>query len=291
MRPSLPSTIEIKTDVSSKAAILADPTQMHQVLMNLCANAAHAMQEKGGVLEVALADIELRRRASASAKGLPPGRYVGLTVRDSGQGIDPSIIDSIFDPFFTTKGPGKGTGLGLSVVHGVVESHGGAISVESAPGKGSTFTVLFPVTQSDCTCPKEGDPLTFPCGLERVLVVDDEPALAEMTQQMLTGLGYSAFFRTNGLEALEAFGHQPEEKPFDLVITDMTMPRFTGVDLARELSALRPEVPIILMTGYSEKIDADRAGKMGIGAFLLKPVSLNKLAVTVRTLLDQRKAS
>lgn len=291
LRPSLPSTIEIKTEVSSKAAILADPTQMHQVLMNLCTNAAHAMQEKGGVLEVALADIELGAGSSASPKDLPTGPYVGLTVRDSGHGIDPSIIDSIFDPFFTTKEPGKGTGLGLSVVHGVVKSHGGAIGVESAPGKGSTFTVFFPVIESCCASQKEADPLSPPGGLERVLVVDDEPALAEMTKQMLIELGYNAVFSTNALEALDAFRHQPEEKPFDLVITDMTMPHFTGVDLARELSALHPEIPIILMTGYSEKIDADRAGEIGIASFLLKPVSLNKLAATVRAALDQRKAS
>lgn len=284
LRPSLPSTIEIKTQVASNAAILADPTQMHQVLMNLCTNAAHAMEENGGVLEVALADIE-------SPKGLQPGRYVQLSVRDSGHGIDPLIMESIFDPFFTTKEPGKGTGLGLSVVHGVVKSHGGAISVESAPGKGSTFSVLFPVMQNDCAPLQEADPIAAACGLERVLVVDDEPVLAEMVQQMLTELGYDAVCKTSALQALDIIRNQPVQKPFDLVITDMTMPRFTGVELARELSSLHPEIPIILMTGYSEKIDAEKAGKMGIASFLLKPINLNKMAATVRTVLDRRKAS
>ncbi|MDR3569149.1 MAG: PAS domain S-box protein [Syntrophobacteraceae bacterium] len=291
LRPSLPSTIEIKTDVASNAAILADPTQMHQVLMNLCTNAAHAMEDAGGVLEVTLADKELDAGPAASQKGLPRGRYVELTVRDSGHGIDPSIIDSIFDPFFTTKEKGKGTGLGLSVVHGVVRSHGGAISVKSAPGKGSSFTVLFPVIQTDCAPKADGEPFTLPCGIERVLVVDDEPVLAEMTQQMLTELGYHAVFRTNGLEALEALRHKPEDRAFELVITDMTMPHFTGVDLARELSALAPEIPIILMTGYSEKIDAEKAKEMGIAGFLLKPVTLKKLAAMARAVLDKKKTS
>ncbi|MDR3553429.1 MAG: PAS domain S-box protein [Syntrophobacteraceae bacterium] len=291
LRPSLPSTIEIKTNVTSNATILADPTQMHQVLMNLCTNAAHAMQDQGGVLEVALADIESGPGAWASRKGLQPGQYVELTVRDSGQGIDPSIIDSIFDPFFTTKEQGKGTGLGLSVVHGVVKSHEGAISVASTPGKGTSFTVLFPVIKTDCAPLENAGRFSLPCGPERILVVDDEPVLAEMTRQMLTELGYQAVFRTNGLEALEAFRHQPEDKVFDLVITDMTMPHFTGVDLAREICAARPEVPVILMTGYSEKIDAERAGEMGIAEFLLKPVTLKKLAVAVRKVLDRKKRS
>ena len=291
LRPSLPSTIEIMTEVSSKAAIMADPTQMHQVLMNLCTNAAYAMEEKGGILEVALADIELDAGSSVTGKDLPPGHYVQLRVRDSGHGIDPSIIDSIFDPFFTTKENGKGTGLGLSVVHGVVQSHEGAIGVESAPGKGSLFTVLFPVIKTDLAPREEREPLTLPRGFERVLVVDDEPVLAEMTQQMLAELGYNAVFRTNGIEALEAFRRRQGDSAFDLVITDMTMPHFTGIELARAVSALRPEVPVILMTGYSEKIDADRAGEMGIEGFLLKPVTIKKLAATARAVLDRKNAS
>ncbi|MGC9196421.1 MAG: PAS domain S-box protein [Syntrophobacteraceae bacterium] len=290
LRPSLPSTIEIRTDLTSREAILADPSQMDQVLMNLCTNAAHAMQDKGGVLEVALADIELASEASASGKDLRPGQYVALTVTDSGHGIDPSIIDSIFDPFFTTKEQGKGTGLGLAVVHGVVESHGGAISVESLPGKGSSFKVLFPAMKGEPAPVEKAEPFSLAFGTERILVVDDEPVLAEMLQQMLTELGYDAVFRTSGLEALETFRHQPQDKAFDLVITDITMPHFTGVDLARELITMRREVPVIVMTGYSEKIDQEKAEAMGISGFILKPVSLKKLAVTLRTVLDGKKA-
>ncbi len=290
LRPSLPSTIEIKTDLRSREAILADPSQMDQVLMNLCTNAAHAMQDKGGILEVALADVELASVASASGKDLRPGQYVALTVRDSGHGIDPSIIDSIFDPFFTTKEQGKGTGLGLAVVHGVVESHGGAISVESIQGKGSSFKVLFPAMNTEPAPIDKAEPFTLAFGTERVLVVDDEPVLAQMLQQMLTELGYDAVFRTSGLEALETVRNQPEDKAFDLVITDITMPHFTGVDLARELITMRREVPVIVMTGYSEKIDPEKAEAMGISGFILKPVSLKKLAVTLRTVLDGKKA-
>jgi CheY-like chemotaxis protein len=291
LRPSLPSTIEIKTEDSSEASVLADPIQMHQVLMNLCANAAHAMRDSGGILEVKLADIEIGTGSGESREGLRPGRYVSLTVKDNGHGIDPSIIDSIFDPFFTTKELGEGTGLGLSVVHGIVRSHGGTISVESFPGKGATFTVLIPALESAYVNIDAEASISLPRGQERVLVVDDEPSLAEMVEQMLTRLGYEAVSCTSGIEALEVFRHQPAEKPFDLVITDMTMPRFTGTDLARELSRLEPLVHIIIMTGFSQKIDAHKARDLGFQGFLMKPVTLAKLAIMVRTVLDRKLPS
>jgi PAS domain S-box-containing protein len=288
LRPSLPSTIEIKTDVSTKSNILADPTQMHQVLMNLCTNAAHAMQDNGGILEVTLAGVVLQKEHVPHPEDLQPGPYVKLTVKDTGHGIDPAIINSIFDPFFTTKQSGEGTGLGLSVVHGILKSHGGCISVDSTPGKGTKFTVLIPVLETDYALDKAEADIPLPQGRERVLVVDDEPLLADMVKQMLENQGYDVVSRTSGIEALEAFRHQPAEMPFDLVITDMTMPHFTGADLARELSALNPEVPVILMTGFSVKIDADRAKEMGIEGFLMKPVATAELAAMVRTVLDQR---
>ena len=288
LRPSLPSTIEIKADVSSKAVILADPTQIHQVLMNLCSNAAHAMRDHGGILEVGLADVEFATEPPASRESLQPGRYVELTVRDSGHGIDESIIDLIFDPFFTTKKLGEGTGLGLSVVHGVVKSHGGDIRVESTPGKGTTFKVLIPALETDHVPEKAGADMHLPRGRERVLVVDDEPSMAELVKQMLEQQGYDVVSRTSGIEALEAFRHQPAEKPFDLVVTDMTMPHFTGMDLARELSRLGSPIPVILMTGFSNQVDADRAKEMGIQGFLMKPVAMKELAATVRTVLDKR---
>jgi CheY-like chemotaxis protein/two-component sensor histidine kinase len=288
LRPSLPSTIEIKTDVLCSADLLADPTQMHQVLMNLCTNAAHAMQDKGGVLEIRLADIVLGTKHDTLSGSLQPGRYAELTVKDNGHGIDPAIIDSIFDPFFTTKDSGEGTGLGLSVVHGIIESHGGAINVESLPGKGTKFTVLMPVVEED-RGPQKVDPaLALPRGQERVLVVDDEPVLAEMVKQMLEELGYDVVSRTSGIESLEALRHQSSEKRFELVVTDMTMPHFTGTDLARELSRFDPAIPVILMTGFSNKIDAEKAQGLGIQGFLMKPVALEELAITVRMALDRR---
>ncbi|MGC9195900.1 MAG: PAS domain S-box protein [Syntrophobacteraceae bacterium] len=287
LRPSLPSTIEIKTDLESKSAVLADPTQMHQVLMNLCTNAAHAMRDKGGMLEVALSDTTLTREDIQPSDSLKPGVYVQLRVRDSGHGIDPKIIDLIFDPFFTTKELGEGTGLGLSVVHGIVKSHGGTIKVESTVGKGTVFTVLIPAMQAADEEKKEKIVLSFSPGRERILVVDDEPALAEMVQMMLSRLGYDAVSCTSGMEALKIFANQAEGKSFDLVVTDMTMPRITGEDLTREISKLQPEVPIILMTGFSEKIDAEKAKSLGIRGFLLKPVILTELAAMIRKIMDK----
>jgi PAS domain S-box-containing protein len=288
LRPSLPSTIEIKTEVLSKAAVLADPTQMHQVLMNLCTNAAYAMQDHGGVLQVRLADVLLEGESTPCRAGLKPGLYVELTVRDTGCGIDPAILNLIFDPFFTTKEPGKGTGLGLSVVHGIVKSHDGEIDVESEPGKGTRFTVLIPALKSACTPKKVEVQIPLPRGQERVLVVDDEPQLAEIIKQMLESLGYDAVSLTSGTEALEVLCHQPLENPFDLVITDMTMPHFTRADLARELRGFQPVIPVILMTGFSRNMDEEKAKDLGIQGFVMKPVTLEQLAKTVREVLDLR---
>ena len=286
IRSSLPSSIEVKTDIQSKALAMANPTQIHQVLMNLCTNAAHAMQD-GGVLDVSLTDFHLGPQSIPPHSGAQPGQYLKLTVTDTGHGIPPAILDRIFDPFFTTKKTGEGTGLGLSVVHGIVESHGGTIEANSRLGVGTTFTVLLPACESPLTSQSVEVASIIYCGKERILVVDDEPLLAEMVQQMLTMLGYDAVFRTEGKEALEAFRHQPREKAFDMVITDMTMPHFTGEDLVRELSGLQPPVPVILMTGFSSKIDAEKARELGIQGFLMKPVAMEELARTVRTVLDQ----
>ncbi len=290
LRPSLPSTIEIKTKVSSKAAVLADPTQMHQVLMNLCTNAAHAMQAQGGELEVRLDDVVIGPESTASPDGLKPGPHVKLTVRDTGHGIDPSIIDLIFDPFFTTKKMGEGTGLGLSVVHGIVKSHEGKIEVESTPGRGTTFTVLIPVLETEYEVQQPKSTSSFPRGKERILVVDDEPQLADILSRMLVGLGYDVVTLTDGTKALEILKGQHENgKHFDLVVTDMTMPHFTGIDLAGELYAHDPEVSVILMTGFSKNIDAEAAKAHGIKGFLNKPVGLEELSMTVRDVLDQQK--
>ena len=287
LRATLPSTIGVEMKVSSDAVVLADPIQIHQVLMNLCTNAAHAMRDTGGDLEVDLEDLLLTPEDSPSLSDLPPGAYVALTVKDTGHGIDPAIQDRIFDPFFTTKEKGVGTGLGLSVVHGIVQSHGGEIRVSSRPGEGSTFHVHLPCLES---APVQETEVASPPprGKERILVVDDEPALAAAIKHMLERLGYRADFRTNGVDALNAFRGQFGERPFDLVITDMTMPHLTGMDLAKELLEIDPELPVLLCSGFSERADAEKAEGMGIRGFLMKPVGLKDLADMVRKVLDAK---
>jgi len=287
LRATLPSTIELKMNVTSSAVVLADPTQMHQVLMNLCTNAAHAMQENGGILEVSLTDTLLKPEDIPYFPDLQPGPHVKLTVKDSGTGMNSAILDRIFDPFFTTKEKGVGTGLGLSVVHGIVKSHGGSIEVSSLPGKGTTFHVFFPGMKK-APVTEAAVPTPIPRGRERLLVVDDEPALAKAVKRMLERLGYQVDFRTNGIEALEAFRKQSPKKRFDLVITDMTMPHLTGIDLAKELLDFDPNVAIILCTGFSEKADAEKAERIGIQGFLMKPVVLRELAEMVRKVLDEK---
>ena len=287
LRASLPSTIEIQQDISSESSVMADPTRIHQVLMNLCTNSAHAMGGEVGVIEVSVTDGISGPESIPPHRDLKPGPHVRLSVRDTGQGIDPSILDRIYDPFFTTKGHGVGTGLGLSVVHGIVKSHGGAIAVESFPGQGTTFHVYFPAIRADADL-SAASPVPLPSGREHILVVDDEPALADAVTQMLERLGYRVEFRLNGLDALEAVRSQSGENPFDLVITDMTMPHLTGADLARELFRLRPHPAVLLCTGFSEKMDAETSRNIGIQGFLLKPVALKELAATVRKVLDER---
>ena len=286
LRASLPSTIEILSDVNTKTVVQVDPTQMHQVLMNLCTNAGHAMQDKGGVLSVNLKNANLGPESIQPHSGLQPGPHVRLTVKDTGHGIPPAVLDRIFDPFFTTKGPGVGTGLGLAVVHGIVKSHGGAIEVESSVGKGTAFHVLLPATES-ASAPEAAQFTPLPRGSERILVVDDEPALAITTRKMLERLGYDVDYRTSSVGALEVFRLGLEDKPFDLVITDMTMPQLTGLDLTRELLHDQPDLPVILCTGFSEKINDEKAKSLGIKGLLMKPFILRDLAEMIRKVLDK----
>lgn len=290
LRASLPATIEIRTAVRTESMILADPTQIHQLFMNLCANSAYAMQENGGILEVTLEDVELAENEVPPFSGIRPGRHVKLTLSDTGPGIDPEILDRVFDPFFTTKPPGQGTGLGLAVVHGIVKSHDGAIQVESVPGKGTCFHIFFPAIKAPAEIEAPAAAV-FPGGNERILLVDDEPALARAMKLMLERLGYRVACKTSGLEALEAFKNRAEEaQRVDLVITDMTMPQVTGTELARQIMALRPGLPVILCTGFSEKVSAEKVKDMGIRGFLMKPVTISDLAATVREALDDAKA-
>ena len=285
LRASIPTTIEIRQDIKSRSGmVMGDPTQIHQVLMNLCTNATHAMRGKGGALEVGLEDVDLDADAPVQYPDLKPGPYVRLTVSDTGHGIEPEAKDRIFDPYFTTKDKGVGTGLGLAVVHGIVKSHGGAITVYSELGKGTTFHVLFPGIESvDAEETEVLEPL--PKGDERILFVDDEEALVQIGQHMLRRLSYEVVPRTSSVEALEAFRAQPDK--FDLVITDQTMPNMTGEMLAKELMSIRPDIPIILCTGYSELISKELAKAMGIREYVMKPLVIRKLATTIRKVLDK----
>jgi CheY-like chemotaxis protein len=283
LRASLPTSIEIKQSISMESGnVIADPTQIHQVVMNLCTNAHHAMLDHGGILEVTLDPVEMGS-GDVAFPGLSPGLYVKLSVRDTGCGMTPGTVTRIFDPYFTTKEKGTGTGLGLATVHTIVKSHGGAIRVHSEPGKGTTFDVLFPTVESEERYARAMDE-PAPRGNERVLFVDDEPAITDLAERMLSHLGYTVHVRTSSTEALAAFLAQPER--FDLIITDMAMPHMTGGKLAREILKNRPDIPIILCTGFSETITADKAAEMGIKAFVMKPLLMHEMARTIRQVLD-----
>ena len=292
LQASLPSNIEIRLNLTAGGStILADPTQLQQIVMNLCTNAYHAMQEKGGVLEIGLEEVEVRAdepvAAAAGQVDVKPGCYLRLAVQDSGAGMDKEIMDRIFDPYFTTKGVGKGTGLGLSVVHGIVQSYGGAITVHSSPGAGTGFHVYLPVHGNIATDRAEVWDEMPPGGTERVLLVDDERTTILPIQMMLKTLGYQVTAETNSMEALDIFARAPGS--FDLVITDQTMPGLTGDRLVQKLRALRPDIPIILCSGYSSEIDEDRARDLAIQKFLFKPILFKELAAAVREALGSRK--
>lgn len=284
LRASLPATIEIRQDIGTdEAIVLADPTQIHQIVMNLCTNAAYAMREEGGILEVGLHQVQADQDLRAAHPDLRPGPCVALTVGDTGSGMIREVLDRIFEPYFTTKEKGDGTGLGLAVVHGIVTSCGGAISVKSEPARGSVFKIYLPAVET--VAPQIRRDQKLQLGRERILFVDDEPALVEIGRDMLEHLGYEVLPFSNSLEALNAFRAEPSR--FDLVITDMTMPQMTGERLAQALIEIRSDLPVILCTGYSERITEERAGALGIKTFLLKPLSAHDLAGKVRDALDR----
>ncbi len=283
LRASLPTTIQIEQNIHSSAAVMADSTQIHQVLMNLATNAAHAMRANGGRLVIDLREVDLDQAFIQQHPSLCPGTYLQMSVRDTGHGMGSNVIDRIFDPFYTTKQRGEGTGMGLAVVLGIVKSHGGTITVQSEIGNGSVFDVFLPVINQEVNDMVE--PQTpIPTGNEHILFVDDEKALADLGKMILQRLGYTVTIRTSSLEALELFMDQPQE--FDLVITDMTMPNMTGDDLARKLMDIRSDIPVILCTGYSERISGEKARQIGIREFILKPIVIRKLATAVRGVLD-----
>ena len=284
IRSSIPATIEIKQHIDSDSLTMGNATQIHQVLMNLCTNAADAMEDKGGVLELTLNDISVDRTITGEKLDLQSGQYLEIKVSDTGTGIDPEIIEKIFEPYFTTKAPGEGTGMGLSMAHGIIESYGGRITAESELGKGSTFTIYLPVTRKRNEH-RSYETEKLPSGSERVLFVDDEAPLVKMGSQILERLGYSVQTRTSSLEALALFRSKPDA--FDLVVTDMTMPNMTGDKLAAEIMSIRPDIPVILCTGYSKKISDESAAEIGIKAFAYKPIIKMDLATTVRKALDE----
>ena len=284
LRSSIPTSIEIRQDIPKDIdTILADPTQINQVLINLCTNAAHAMPN-GGVLEIKLENVKLGEAATSNSPDLNPGRYLNLTVSDTGYGINPKDIDRIFDPYFTTKEVGRGTGMGLAVIHGIIKGHGASVSVQSQPGKGTTFSIFFPVVEADAIVETE-TVNRLSTGSEKILFVDDEESMIKMGQQILGRLGYKPEIRTNPVEALELFRSDPDL--FDLVITDMTMPQMSGDTLAKEILNIRPDMPIILCTGFSEKVNEESAKEMGISAFVLKPIVMRDIAHTIRMVLDK----
>jgi PAS domain S-box-containing protein len=286
LRASLPSTIDIRHTITTQSGmVLADPTQIHQVLMNLCSNAAYAMRDKGGILEVSLTDVDIDSNEMSFYPNLHCGAYLKLTVSDTGHGIERTIRERIFDPFFTTKRTGEGTGMGLAVVHGIVKSYCGTVAVDSEVGRGSTFNVFFPRVDGDFSL--EVDAVAPSSrGEERILFVDDEEDLVCMAQQMLGRFGYRIVAKANSLEALEVFRAHPDQ--FALVITDQTMPHMTGADLARELLRIRPDIPIILCTGFSEVITADEAKALGIREFVMKPFTPHEITEIIRRTLDSQ---
>jgi PAS domain S-box-containing protein len=284
LRSSLPATIRISEDIDPHGGtVLVDPTQVHQIVMNLCTNAYHSMEDTGGTLAVSLQTTLITADDKKLSSLLSPGEYLQLTVSDTGTGIGPAIIDKIFDPYYTTKEINKGTGMGLAIVHGIMKDYGGTITVESRLGKGSIFNLYFPVLENeDLPAGKETED-TPDRGKERILFIDDEEILAEMGKAMLERLGYQVTIRRSSIEALTTFQNTPDD--FDLVITDQTMPFMTGSDLARRMLQIRPDLPIILCTGYSNLVDESSAKALGIKEFALKPLTKGVIAKLVRNAL------
>ena len=285
LRTSLPSNIKIRQQLNEACGpVMADPSQVHQVIMNLGSNAIHAMHEKGGTLTVEITESVIDEENSYTPPGLGSGSYIKISVSDTGHGMDRTIKDRIFDPFFTTKEPGDGTGMGLSVVHGIVKDYGGHIEVLSEPGGGTTFTIYLPRIDKQNQPTKRSVQPHLNGGGEYILVVDDEEHNVYMLRQILERLGYHTTGRMSGLDALETFRGEPDQ--FDLIITDMTMPNMNGTQLAEKLLEIRPDIPIILCAGFSETIPEEKASALGIRQTVMKPTVTNELAAAIRRVLD-----
>jgi len=285
LRASIPSTIEIRQDIDPACApVLTNPTQIHQILMNLCTNAYHAMRENGGILGVSLIPVEITVQDYLKSLNLKPGNYLRLEVSDTGCGMDSATLDRALEPYFTTKSKDEGTGMGLSVVHGIVKTYGGGISLYSEPGKGTTIHVYLPATALPPVLQTPTFAAPVPGGKERILLVDDEPAVREVERATLESLGYRVSDYTDPQEALAAFADAPNQ--FDLLVTDMTMPKMTGDRLAGKMLEIRPDLPIIICTGFSQLISRESALAIGIRGFVTKPLVRHDFASTVRAVLD-----
>ena len=285
IRSTIPTTIEIRTNYNSNAEALADPIRIHQVIMNLCTNAYHAMRVSGGILTVELDEIDIPDQDQTPDFDIPDGRYIILKVNDTGKGMDQQTLEKIFDPYFTTKEIGEGTGLGLSLVYGIVEDHGGYIRVYSDPGKGSAFNIFFPITDKNkLSADKKSDSGPLAKGTETIMIVDDEDAILTSTQELLEDYGYKASAFSNGSYAFDEFKKNPSQ--FDLIITDMSMPQMTGDTLATKVLKIRNDMPIIMCTGYSESFTIDQALKLGIKRYIQKPIDSQRLLLLIREVLD-----
>ena len=285
LRSTIPRTIEIRQNIDDTTGMVnADPTQMHQIVMNLCTNAAHAMQGNEGVLEIDLSSVVVTQKSMMEYHNISPGPFLELKISDTGTGIDSKIIHRIFEPFFTTKEKGKGTGMGLAVVHGIVKDHGGDISIDSQLGKGTTFRVMLPqvIAEPDN---EEDSSSKVPTGTEHILFVDDEKTLMDLWKRILESLGYTVTAKNSSLEALETFQKSPDI--FDMVITDQTMPHMTGYNLAKRILEIKPSANIILCTGYSETVSLEKAEAAGIKTLVYKPISKKEIARKIRGVLDK----
>jgi len=282
LRSTLPATIEIKENIVSKDYIHADPTQMHQVIMNLCTNAYHAMSQTGGILTIHLKEINISHTRDTLNSGIPFGRYIELKISDTGQGMDEMTLEKAFEPYFTTKARGKGTGLGLSLVHAIVEEHEGYIKVESAVGKGTFFNLYFPIKTENDEKAYDSDPeenINLK-GTGKILLVDDERDILFTTRKILNHSGYDVVVFENGIDAIDAF--KAATDTFDIIITDMAMPKMNGIDLAEKILKIRDDIPIILCTGYNDSLSKKRANEIGIRRYVQKPVASRKLLTIIQ---------
>ena len=289
LRASIPTMVEMKSIIPpNPLMILGDPTEIHQIVINLCNNAAHAMREKGGKLEVDLSLVSLDKDAVSRWEELKPGDFVKLTIKDSGEGMTSDVLKKVFEPYFTTKEFGEGTGMGLAVVHGIVSSCDGFVTVASAgPGHGTIFQIFLPAVAMQ---EPESETLSesLPGGNEHILFIDDEPDIVEVANEMLTALGYRVTAMHKSQQALEIFERSPRD--FDLVITDRTMPKMAGLELAGRIRALRPEIPIILCSGYGLDLDEESIQGREISAALAKPLNFKNIAETIRAVLDEKSS-